>query len=193
MNKNILERYSHTADGRCIISITAGKVSDLYNSFDRHTPYVRKELNQDLVDYITDSASELGRNDFLIHFNLLEPVGDEMKKRISTSINSYFIYLKTIEITKLRRIMHASLIYLAIGIVFLFLSIHLRQLAADESMLSKLLTEGLTVAAWVSLWQALATFLINWTPYRRRIKLYQHIACSPVDFIEAPATAVQSG
>lgn len=192
MNKNILERYSLTADGRCIISITAGKVSDLYNSFDSHTPYVRKELDQDLVEYITDSASELGRNDFLIHFNLFEPVGDEMKKRISTSINSYFIYLKTIEVNELRRIMHASLIYLAIGIVLLFLSIHLRQLAGEESMLNKLLTEGLTVAAWVSLWQALATFLINWTPYRRRIKLYQRIASSPVDFVTEPSVAANS-
>lgn len=193
MNENILDRYSQAADGRCIISITAGKVSDLYNSFDRHTPYIRKELNQDLADYIADSARELGRNDFMLHFNLLEPVSEEMQKRISTSINSYFIYLKTIEITELRRIMNASLIYLAIGIVFLFLSIYLRQLATEESMLNKLLTEGLTVAAWVSLWQALATFLINWTPYRRRIKLYQRIASSPVDFMTAPATAARSG
>jgi hypothetical protein len=99
------------------------------------------------------------------------------------------MYLKTIELNELRRVMNVSLIYLAIGTVILFLSIHVKQLGIEGAMLKNLLTEGLTVAAWVSLWQALATFLINWIPFRRRVKLYQRIARAPIEFMPAPATS----
>jgi len=36
--------------------------------------------------------------------------------------------------------------------------------------------EGLIVAAWVSLWESLATFLIEWFPQLRNIKLYYRLA-----------------
>ena len=183
MKKNISERYVRAVDGSYIIDITAGKISDLYNSFDRHTPYVKKELDQDLVDYIIDSANELGNDDFIIRFDLLEHPDEAMKTRIGTSIESYFIYLKTIEIEKLTRTMRLSFIYLLVGMVIMFLSVYVnQQLEADAGLFNEVIAQGLTVAAWVSLWEALATFLINWTPYRRKIKLYQRIANASVLF-----------
>ena len=190
MKKNISERYTRAVDGSYIIDITAGKISDLYNSFDRHTPYVKKELDQDLVDYIIDSANELGNDDFIIRFDLLEHPDEAMKTRIGTSIESYFIYLKTIEIEKLTRTMRLSFIYLLVGMVIMFLSVYVnQQLEADAGLFKEVIAQGLTVAAWVSLWEALATFLINWTPYRRKIKLYQRIANASVLFTSSPTLA----
>ena len=46
----------------------------------------------------------------------------------------------------------------------------------------RLIAEGLTVAVWVSLWEALATFLIKWIPYRKKISLYKRIANAEVMF-----------
>ena len=51
-----------------------------------------------------------------------------------------------------------------------------------DLMITRIVTEGLTVAAWVSLWEALATFLINWAPHRRQIGMYRRIAAAPVTF-----------
>ena len=80
--------------------------------------------------------------------------------------------------------MRTSLIFFFIGIVILFVSIWVNeQLAKDATVLSKVFATGLTVAAWVSLWEALATFIINWTPYSRKIKLYERIANVPVHFM----------
>lgn len=181
--KNILERYQQLPDGHYIIDITAVKVSDLYNDFDKHTPYVRKELDQHLVDYITDSARDLTRERFIIQFHLQEQPDDAMKMRITASINSYFLYLKTIEINDLSRIIRTSLTYFVIGIAVLFLTVWVNEnLTADTSVISRVFAQGLTVVAWVSLWQALATFLVNWTPYSQQIKLYERIANTPVLF-----------
>ena len=188
MKKNILARYPQMPDGNYIIDITAGKISDLYDDFDKHTPYVRKELDQDLVEYITDSARDLGKEDFTIRFYFMELPEEDMRTRITASINSYFLYLKDIELREVSRIIRTSLIYFVIGLSILFLSVWVNEkLTLDASVLSKVFAEGLTVAAWVSLWQALATFLVNWTPYSRQIKLYERIIKAPVQFIPVPA------
>lgn len=184
MKKNILERYAQTEGGRYIIDINAGNMSDLYNDFDKLTPFVRKELDQDLAEYIIDSARDLHNQEFTIQFQLIEPPDDEMKARITTSINSYFLYLKSIELNELARVMRTSLIFLIIGMAILFISVWVnQQLKDDISVISTVFAQGLTVAAWVSLWEALATFIVNWTPYSRQINIYDRIANAPVQFI----------
>jgi hypothetical protein len=41
----------------------------------------------------------------------------------------------------------------------------------------------LTVAAWVSLWESIATFLIEWNPNRREIELCDRLATASVFFV----------
>ena len=62
-----------------------------------------------------------------------------------------------------------------------------RLLPADPGVVGQVCAEGLTVAAWVSMWEALATFLIQWRPYRRDIRLYRRIAGAEVSFRQCPA------
>jgi len=183
MQKTILERYPQLSDGRYVIDINSGKPGDLYNDFDKFAPYVRKELDQDLVDYITDSARELAKVNYLIQFRLLEPADDELQARIAKSINSYFLYLRSFEIDELWRTMRISLVFLVVGIGLLFLSVWVNSaITPTSSVVSKVFAEGLTVAAWVAMWEALATFLVNWAPISRKIALYKRIANTPVLF-----------
>ena len=190
MKSPILERYQRTDDGRYIIDITAGKISDLYNDFDRHTPYARKELDPDLADYLIDSARELEKEPFAICFTLTTPPDDAMKARISTSIKSYFMYLKSVEMRELARNIRTSLIFFVIGLAILFLSVWFnQQLTVNATVITKVFAEGLTVASWVAMWNGLAIFLVNWAPYSRRINLYTRIAEAPVQFISTPMTS----
>lgn len=184
LKKNILERYPQTPDGQYIIDINAGKISDLYNDFDNRMPYVRKELDQDLVEYISDSARDLNKEDFIILLQFVEPPDEMMKDGITKSIYSYFIYLKTIELKELSRVLRTSMIFFLIGLSLLFLSVWVNeQLSPTATVVTKVFAQGLTVAAWVSLWEALATFIINWTPYTRQARIYERIANAPVQFM----------
>lgn len=190
MKPTILDRYSRAKNGQYIIDINAGKISDLYNDFDKQAPYIKKELDQNLVEYLTESAMDMEKEAFIIRIGLIEPPDDTMKVRITSSINSYFQYLKMIELQELRRNMRTSLIFLFMGVAILFLSVWVnQQLTEQATVVSKVFAEGLTVAAWVSLWEALATFLVNWTPYSRQISLYERIANAPVQFISTSTTA----
>ncbi len=183
MGKEILDRYSRTEDGKVIIDINADKIEYLYNDFDKHTPYIKKELDQDLVDYLIDCASEIGGEEFLIKFRLTEAVDNDLQSRVQTSIHNYFLYLKDLEIRELKQMLRTSLVLLLAGISILTLSIWYNEhFTVQGSVINKVFSEGLTVAAWIALWESLATFLINWAPHQRQIKLFKRIAMAEVLF-----------
>lgn len=183
MKKHILERYLQDSDGRFVIDITAGKVGDLYTDFDKHAPYVKKDLDENLVNYIAEAVRDLGKAEFIIQFRFMTMPDDSLLERIRGSVYNYFLYLKEIELRELMRNIRISLIFLIVGLAILFLSVWINQQVTDQSsVVTRVFAEGLTIAAWVSLWEALATFLVNWTPYSRQIRMYDRIARAPIQF-----------
>lgn len=186
MRREILDRYARTADDKLIISIATDRIEDLYNNFDKHTPYVKKELDQNLTEYLIDSVSEIGDDDFVIQFTLPVRPNEDMMSRVRKSIQNYFIYLKELESREMARMTRTSFILFFIGVIILFLSVWINeQFAVEQTVIVKVFAEGLNVAAWVSLWNAIATFLINWQPHRRQIKMYDNVSKASVLFQEA--------
>ena len=56
--------------------------------------------------------------------------------------------------------------------------------AVRDVVLGGVIAEGLTIAVWVSLWEALAMFRVNWASDRRLIRMYERIARADVRFQE---------
>lgn len=183
MQKHILDRYSRSSDGSLIIEIAADRIEDLYNDYEKTAPFLKKDLEQELVDYIVDSVSEIGKERFLLQFSISGLVDEGRKTRVRISVREYFHYLMELELREMRRMFRTSLILFLIGIaLMIFLLWFNQKVNGDNLMITGILKEGLTVAAWVSLWEALATFLINWAPHRRQFGLYRRIAGAPVEF-----------
>ena len=183
MRKSILERYSRNPQGQVIIEIAAGTVEDIYSHFDRYTPYVKKDLSQDFAEYLVTAAEEISKEPFIIQFHFNEAPDTETRSRIIHSVHNYFMYLRELELRELMRIIRRSLLLFFLGILILSAALWFSQLtAASTTVVKRVFSEGLTIAAWVALWEALATFIINWAPYRRQAGLYQHIAQAPVSF-----------
>ena len=177
MKKAVLNRYERDAEGRFLIDVAAEKVEDLYSNFDRSVPFVRRDLDQNLVDYLIDCLKELGHEPFNISFTLTRPPDETRLARIKRSVNNFFLYLAEVERQKIRQMVRRSLVLFSIGIVILFISVWInRWLGPDRSVVANVFAEGLTIAAWVSLWEALATFLIEWFPHIREINLYRRLA-----------------
>ncbi len=183
MKKEISERYAHSDNGDIIIDISATKVEDLYNDFDKYAPYVKKELDQDLVDYIIDSVKEIGDDPFIIRFRLNAPIEPELTSRLQRSVSNYFRYLKELEIDQLKSMARKSFYLFLIGLAFITASIWVNTLyEMHMTVLQKVFAEGLIVAGWVSFWEATATFLIEWMPHRNKIKMYERIADAALYF-----------
>ncbi len=179
----MLSRYEKDGQGNIILDVSARRVEDLYNDFDKSAPYIRRDLDQDLADYLIDCARELARVQFTIRFTLADIPDEPKSLRIKRSLNTYFLYLAETEIQKILQMFRRSSILFAIGLGILFAAVSLyRMLGPERSVTANVFAEGLTIAAWVSLWEALAIFLVEWFPHRKNVVLYRRLANAPIIF-----------
>jgi hypothetical protein len=177
MRRDVLSRYERDGERNIIIDVAAPRVEDLYNDFDKSAPYIRRDLDQDLADYLIGCARELGRVPFILRFSLGNPPDEPRLSRIRRSLNTYFMYLAETEIQKILEMFRRSAILFVIGLGILFGSVWFNRLLGPErSVTANVFAEGLTVAAWVSLWEVLAVFLIEWFPHRKSVLLYRRLA-----------------
>ncbi len=187
MKKTILGRYELTEQNQVVIDVSIRTVEDLYNNFDRTAPYMKKDLDQEFVDYIIDSVREIGENDFIIRITLSNMPDEITMSRVRSSIHTFFQYLKDTEHRALDNMFRRSFKLFSIGLILLALAIvAARKFSSSEGVLTEVFAQGLTIAAWVSLWEAIANLFIEWRPHNRDIKLYEKIMNSPVLFRHLP-------
>jgi hypothetical protein len=181
-----------TDQGKVILDVAAAKVQDLYNDFDRTAPYLKRDLDQDLADYLVDCVREIGRKDFVIRINLVQRPDDVLENRVKESIENFFLYLKELEVRTMKKMLRTSLTLFTIGLGILAMAVWVnRIMTSSENVIAHVFAEGLTVAAWVSLWEALATFLIQWTPHRQDVRLFDRIAHAPLYVQAQPVDPLQ--
>jgi len=49
---------------------------------------------------------------------------------------------------------------------------------------ASIMLEGLTIAAWVALWEAVANLLVHWGPHHRNIRVYRRLSGTEFIFRE---------
>ncbi|MFA5422874.1 MAG: hypothetical protein WC374_03350 [Phycisphaerae bacterium] len=183
MKKSMHDRYEATYDNRLIIDVSVKSVESLYHNFDKSAPYYRKELDQQFVDYLTDCVAEIGSRPFIIRISLEKMPDAKHIDRINNSINNYYIYLREIELRQMKRMFRRSFIMFAIGLVFLISAIlATRSLPSHRGVAYEVFAQGLTIAAWISLWESLANIFLEWHPFRENIRQYSRIIESQVIF-----------
>lgn len=183
MRRNALGRYERDNEENIIIDVSATRVEEVYNDFDKSAPYIRRDLDQDFADYLVGCARELNSTPFIIRLTLVNPPDEEKSSRIRRSLNTYFLYVAETEIRKIFQMFRRSVVLSTLGLGILFASMWLNRLLGPErSVTANVFAEGLTVAAWVSLWEALAIFLIGWFPLHKNIVLYRRLAHAKLVF-----------
>lgn len=181
--KAVLSRYERDDEGNIVLDVSAHRVEDLYNDFDKSAPYIRRDLDYDFAGYLIGCVRELHGMPFVIRLTLDAPLDASKFARVRRSLNTYFIYLAEVEIRKILEMFRRSSILFIIGLGILFASVWLnRWLGEDRSVTANVFAEGLTVAAWVSLWEALAIFLVEWFPHRRNVVLYRGLSRAELTF-----------
>lgn len=179
VKQSVLSRYERDVHGGIIIDVSATRIEELYNNFDKNAPYIRRDLDQDFADYLVACAREVGKAPFIIMLTLAN-IPDELgASRIQNSLKTYYEYLAESENENILQMFRRSMIFLVIGLSILFASVWLNELlGAERSVTANVFAEGLTIAAWVSLWEALAVCLIEWFPHRKNVLLYRRLAAA---------------
>ncbi|MGV1100596.1 hypothetical protein ACUUL3_14465 [Thiovibrio sp. JS02] len=178
----IATRYETAPDGRVIIDIAIDSLNDLYNAFDKKAGFRRRELDQDFVEYLIESVQELEEHPFLIRISCGQPAEGGLDERVRDSIANYFIYLREVERRALAKNRKKTISLFFLGTVLLGGSVFfpLENLFVSRGLFTKILQEGIGIAAWVSLWEFFANLIFEWQPYRQKIKLYEKISKAEV-------------
>ncbi|KPK45315.1 MAG: hypothetical protein AMJ65_00230 [Phycisphaerae bacterium SG8_4] len=183
MKRTIEDRYERTEDGQIVLDVSVQSVEHLYNDFDRTAPYLKKDLDQAFVDHLTDSVREIRDRDFVIRISLSQMPDEIVMERVRKSIRTFHTYLRDLELRAVAALLRRSSVLFVIGLVLLALAIEVtRRVSSDEGVLAGVFAQGLTIAAWVSLWEALANLFLEWHPHRQNIRLYGRIMNAPVVF-----------
>ena len=145
MKKNILDRYDKTIENEIIIKISTNKFENLFDNFDMSSSFLKKDLSQQLVDYIIESVSEISNEKFIIKFYFKEKIEQENILHLKKSFDSYFNYLEELEKNKMREQVKNSFIFMLIGVFFITLSILLE---VNQQLTYRIISEGLMIAGW---------------------------------------------
>ena len=183
MKQPVLERYSSLQDGRVVIDVAAGEVDQLFEHFDRRAPYHKKDLASDLVDYLLECVREIGPIGFIIRFSFAAELQKSLEARVIRGVHEYFRYRSALERSRAHKTARVSLLMVMAGFLLLTLTIQLRGLLPPGSwLLLTLVYEGLTIIAWIVLWEAVAGFFVNWFAARRLMLLCQRLSQADVEF-----------
>ncbi|MGB3647309.1 MAG: hypothetical protein WBD61_10200 [Desulfobulbales bacterium] len=183
MKEDIFSRYESHSNKRLAIDVSVGKIEELFEDFDSAASYVKKDLDQDFVEYLIESVREIGGYDFVIRINLPIHVQERHRKRLRKSIKSYFRYLELLERRKLNKMLWKSFLLFCLGMFLLTISMTLKgNMEHLSSVLQELMIEGLTVAAWVSLWSAFARLIFELGSIIVDIRIFRRIASREVVF-----------
>lgn len=183
MKKRILDRYERMPDGNVIIDVAARRVEDLYENFDKRAPYHRKDFDDDLVEYLAGCVREIGGPAFIVRFTIEQGLSKELMEMVRSGMHSFFLYRMEVEYAAMKKMIRTSALLLLSGIVILAVSLWVSRvflLNGNGSFSDRFFFEGLTIVAWVSIWEGLATFLLNFTPHLYRIRVFRWLAAAPV-------------
>ncbi len=187
--------------GRSCIDLNVRSSRQLFDLRDP-APFHDRDLDDDAVTYVLDSADEIPRKQPL---SIVVTISDEPEPRlepavIAEAVRRHFIYEGEQVERRLREHVRRGQITLGVGltvlVIFLTLAGFTSSLAATP--LRDILREGLVITGWVAMWRPLEVLLYDWWPLideRRQVRriLDAPIAVHFTDAADRPAGSPSGG
>lgn len=176
-------------DGVYLIELDLGSIRQLFNSFDA-APFRERDLDGEAEEYIVGCTEEIpsrARLRLLLHLPA-EEAHAALGIDVQAALANYFGYRRDATAHALRNLFAEGRASLVVGATFLAVCTTLSQVVrlAGEGWLTYPVSEGLIIAGWVAMWRPIQTFLYDWRPVRRRLRIHQRLAAMPVEVRARP-------
>lgn len=178
----MMERY-RKEDGQFRIDVSVREVRQLYDSRDP-SPFHDRDLDENLVRYVVRSAEEIGEQEQLkIVINSPQLNDPQARDDFVLALHQYFEHEANAVRTELKHLFKQGRFSLIFSLLFLVICVFLAlQFFGDSKVFNRVVHEGLIITGWVALWKPVNIFLYEWWPYRRKIRLFSHLAEIEVAF-----------
>jgi hypothetical protein len=186
IERKLFGHYRRTDEGSYVIDVKITDLDNLFNPYDP-SPLSKKDIHPDILKMIFsqiivfDEASNIE-----IHIHLPPKLKKQnLEQQIEGAIRHHFEYeaLEN-EIHLKRRLRKGFRTFTYAGIIFISLftaSYMLGRIGQDHVVLG-ILSEGLAIGAWVSMWHPLETLLYDWLPLHEQKKKYDSLLKTKICF-----------
>ncbi len=165
-----LQTYNRDENGAFQIRVALDKYEDIYDDWDP-APFRRRDIEENFIEYIWESALDIPIREKIIVLFLMNAEVRNAKKeeQLTRALNNHFTYL-------LRKSERAYLMEQAESLRYFILGIILVVLAYSDffgsvNLWVKIFEEGVTVGAWVLLWEAFSNLFIECRSIRQEQKI----------------------
>jgi hypothetical protein len=167
-----------------LIEIHVAELRQLFNSIDP-SPFEEKDLDPKAEEFIVGWAREAPLQAHLaLRVYLDRPAGHlEETTALTEAVHQFFAGREQVTRRRLKQMFRVGRISLAIGILFLGISLaagSLLESAIAPERLGGMLREGLLIGGWVAMWRPLEIFLYDWWPLRADIRLFGRLSRMPI-------------
>ncbi len=165
------------------LAMRVREVGQLFNSMDP-TPFLNKDLDPGAEAFIESWAFDYSpkcRFHITIHIEKW-PEESDLNERLTAAIHNHFAYKEERMRSRLRNLLRQGRTSMAVGIVFVTGCL----VAADvvggmgSNHGYNIARESLTIVGWVAMWKPMQTFLYDWWPVLRKIRLYQRLSSAHI-------------
>lgn len=167
-----------------LIRVRVRRFTQLFNSLDP-SPFLERDLDDDMVDYITSWAREIPRDRPLrLVIQLSEPPREADDEQVLRSaVRNHFGTAATLKGNELRALLRRGRSSLAIGLAVLAAAIAASNLVATIGgrPLFSILRESLIIGGWVAMWRPLELLLYDWWPLRHERRVFERLRDADVE------------
>lgn len=167
-----------------LIQLYVGQLKQLFNAMDP-SPFREKDLDPSAEEFIVGWAREAPADaplGLVVHLDRTAGIPEEPGV-LREAIHEFFTHRGESSRRRLRHLFRVGRTSLAIGLVFLAVSIVAGELLAEalgEGRLADVLRESVLIGGWVAMWRPLEIFLYDWWPIRTETRLYERLSAMPV-------------
>ncbi len=197
--KRIADCYTRSPEGQVVVRLHLNSPTALLMPFEGFPKNFGNEpdgkeapvlnLNKDFVDYLFGRLSDLGDESLLLNINLDNGFDQQGQPSgsgdlLQTAIQRYFAYLEDVRRQDLQKLAGNAALLGLLGAGALGLSVFLdnRTAVVDPGIGLLLLSQGVTVFGWLTLWEALANVLWHWRPLYQQLRMCQRLQRAPLKF-----------
>ncbi|HEY5720197.1 MAG TPA: hypothetical protein VIX81_06730 [Gammaproteobacteria bacterium] len=169
-----------------MVELRLQQLAHLFSTLDPSLPE-EKDLEAGAEEFIVSWARQLpGGRPLTLRIHLTGKAPDAAESGVALqAYRTYFGKQAGYARFKLARLFKEGGISLVIGLLFLGLCMTTGDwltTVADHG-LTRVLGEGLLVGGWVAMWRPMQTFLYDWWPLRREMRLLQRLAAARVELL----------
>jgi hypothetical protein len=172
-----------------VIRVHVGELKQLFHSLDP-SPFRDRDLDPNAEAFIVRWARGVSRRARLaLLVQIDRPAGlAEEPALLRDSVHEFFGHRATTARQRLSELFHVGRVSLAIGVLFLTVSVLLGgtiAMALANAQVGALLRESLLIGGWVAMWRPLETFLYDWWPIVGERRLHDRLSRMAVRIVYA--------